>query len=550
MKKYKHISKAKIVPCFLILMLSFCFYGCFPEGDECSDASIDTVIEKDVIEGYHAQFFPSEISSETNNKIGVYIDLSDGITKYCLGNENNKKVYRKFLTSISNQIDNTDYFELSSDSVIKYKKSNIIDYFEGSGFKLSNGKLKTGAPLDKAINKISNSDNLGVLITDGELYDNKTKTVSKEMWASKAFAKWFNKGNKLEIVYTDFTENNNGKTYKKHMYIMFFIPNGTKNQVYDNYLNGLKEDNITYKTMSFSTNISEMYEREYKNTQTPGVSKYMEYFTELNAYYQSSNAAMEFIDFSDIAPFNVEEEGLVYYLRDFGDDNGNKMNYPFVDKLFFHFNRLKNYDVKKVKLVVHDVYDDFKAYKKNFLAKKYTPELIKNTEGKDSLTVENYLVFNCLTTIDGEEPYEIEMKTQQDTTSNFSSLLKDSFKYKMSKFSSSDLGIQDFLFLDQTAGEVNEKNDEGKYEIVLKFDEQLNQGTKGLNTERKNLFRVDVILEEAVVDGIDADALTWDKIDNSGKDEALYTSLRNTISENTPSGVLYSYYLKFEPFNQ
>jgi hypothetical protein len=97
---------------------------------------------------------------------------------------------------------------------------------------------------------------------------------------------------------------------------------------------------------------------------------------------------------------------------------------------------------------------------------------------------------------------------------------------------------------------VNEKNDEGKYEIVLKFDEQLNQGTKGLNTERKNLFRVDVILEEAVVDGIDADALTWDKIDNSGKDEALYTSLRNTISENTPSGVLYSYYLKFEPFNQ
>ena len=82
MKKYKNISKAKIMPCFLILMLSFCFYGCFPEGDECSDTSIDTVIEKDVIEGYHAQFFPSEISSETNNKIGVYIDLSDGITKY------------------------------------------------------------------------------------------------------------------------------------------------------------------------------------------------------------------------------------------------------------------------------------------------------------------------------------------------------------------------------------------------------------------------------------------------------------------------------------
>jgi len=534
------------------ILLIFGASSCGGGDVECPDLSInDDIVESEIIEQYHTMYFPTNTKSESVDRIGVYIDLSDGITKYCLGNENNKKVYKKFLTSISNKVDNTDYFELSNDSVIKYSNSNIIDYFTGSGFKL-NGKLKTGAPLDQAINRIADNDNVGVLITDGELYDKSAGKVSKEMWASKAFTKWFNKGNKLEIVYTDFTENNKGKEYNKHMFIMFFIPKNATNKVYENYLEDLKEDKITYKTMSFSTNISEMYEREYKNAQLPGADKYLEDFTEVNSFFPSNNYAMEFIDFSDIAPFSINDDGLVYYLRDVGDENGNKMNYPLIDKLFFHFDKLQNYDVNKIKIVVHDVYDDFENYKKNLLARQNPPIVVKNTKGKDSLTVENYLVFDCLTTIDGYEPYDIDMKSQQDTTNNFTSLLNQSFRYKKGDFSSSDLGVQDFLFLDQTAGEVNEVNDSGKYEIVLKFHEQLNEATKGLNIERKNLFRVDVILEEAIVDdeSINTDALTWDKIDESGKDEALYTSLRNTMSENIPTGVIYSYYLKFEPFNQ
>ena len=383
----------------------------------------------------------------------------------------------------------------------------------------------------------------------GELYDKKIGAVSKEMWASKAFAKWFKKGNKLEIVYTDFIENNKGKDYKKHMYIMFFIPKNSENKILDNYLADLKADNLEYKTLSFSTNISNMYEREYKNAITPGADKYLEYFTETEAYYPSPKKDFEFIDFS-VAPFSLNEDGLVYYLRDLGDDNGKKMNYPLLDKLFFHFDNLKNYDVNKIKIVVNDIYDDFNSFKRNLVAKQNPPRVVKNSNGKDSLTVENYLVFDCLTTIDDEDPYDIINKSQQDTINNFKSILNNDFAYNKKTFDISDLGVQDFLFLDQTAGEVNQANDSGKYEIVLKFNEQLNENTKGLNNDRPNLYRVDIILEEAVVEDIDESALTWDKIDNSGKDEALYLSLKNTMKDNVPKGVIYSYYLKFGPFNQ
>jgi len=545
------ISPKKTLSLFSLFLLIFGVTSCITDPDNCPNESVDAIVESKFIEQYHSGFFPDEIVTKSNDKVGVYVDFSDGITKYCLSNENNKNVYKKFFASISYLNNSTDYFELSNDSLIQYPNTNIINYFQGSGFKTADGIYKKGAPIDKAINKIVENDNVGVLITDGELYNKSAKAVSKDFWASKAFAKWFKKGNKLEIVFTNFTESNNGKDYKKHMYIMFFIPNNSENKILENYLADLKAANLDYKTLSFSTNISNMYTREYKNAQTPGADKYLEYFTEAEAYYQSPERAFEFIDFS-LAPFNINDDGLVYYLRDLGDENGNKRNYPLLDKLFFHFDTLKNYNVNKIKIVVHDVNKDFNNFKRNLLAKQNPPKLTKNSNGKDSLTVENYLVFDCLTTIDEEYPYDIIDKSQQDTINGFESILTNDFEYHKKTFDISDLGVQDFLLLDQTAGEVNQANDSDKYEIVLKFNDQLNEDTKGLNDNEPNLFRVDVILEEAIIKNMEEAeaALTWDKIDNSGIDEALYISLKNTMIHNTPKGVIYSYYLKFNPFNQ
>ena len=39
----------------------------------------------------------------------------------------------------------------------------------------------------------------------------------------------------------------------------------------------------------------------------------------------------------------------------------------------------------------------------------------------------------------------------------------------------------------------------------------------------------------------------WDKIDNSGVDQTLYTSLRNVLNNNKPSPIIYTYYIELGP---
>jgi len=54
-----------------------------------------------------------------------------------------------------------------------------------------------------------------------------------------------------------------------------------------------------------------------------------------------------------------------------------------------------------------------------------------------------------------------------------------------------------------------------------------------------------------VTNDINKEALTWNKIDGSGTDDALYRSLKNIMKKENvkPNGVVYSYYVKLGKFN-
>lgn len=188
--------------------------------------------------------------SEPVDNPAVYVDFSDGITNYSLNNDNNKEVF-KMLFKVFAVEKTAEYFELHSDKLIPYTGSSLMSHFSEDGHKDENGKFLMCAPIDKAINAIVERDNVGVLITDGELYDEKTGKVSQETWASKAFEKWMDKGNELAIVYTDFDEQNDGLTYDKHMYVMFFIPSG-ENRILNNYLEELESEGLKLEILRFS----------------------------------------------------------------------------------------------------------------------------------------------------------------------------------------------------------------------------------------------------------------------------------------------------------
>ena len=144
-------------------------------------------------------------------------------------------------------------------------------------------------------------------------------------------------------------------------------------------------------------------------------------------------------------------------------------------------------------------------------------------------------------------------KNVKDTVDSFASILIPEFKYNQRAFSMSDKGILDFLELDTDAGWNNEQN-EGLYEVLVSFSPKLNDANPNLNQTRENLFRVDIVLEDAALNQntLNKEALTWLRMDDKGLDEALYISLKNILEDknNKPSGVVYSYYIKLGPFNQ
>ena len=545
--------KKFILNFFNISILSI-LVSCGGGGADCGDIDTTAVTPgssdfEDIIEKFNSSFLETKSKSEYTENTNVYVDLSDGITKYALGDSNNKKLLEQFFFTVQNE-ENLSYFELSDDQVIPYEGTQALSYFISKGHYDENGKLKMGAPIDQAFNQIASKNELGIVITDGELYDTVAQEVSMNPWASDAFKSWFSTGGKLNIIYTDFSERNGGKTYNKHMYVIIFIPKEYDGNLIKSLNSDFDSNGINFKSMEFNTDVSNLYNRDYPDAQTPGTLTFNEEFSNAAGYFSESN--FEYINLSEESDFNTYDDGVVYYLRDLGDENGNKRNRPLVEKLFLDLESIENYSVDNVKINISNVSDDFIRFKRNYYAKLNQPEILLAESGKDSLSEENYLVFDdCFTLIDGIEPYDIYDKVKSDTSDEFIKMLNSEFTYNESDLNSKD--IKDFLFLDQEAGTNNEKNLQN-FEVVLKFDQKFNEDNLGFSSDQNNIIKVDVLVEKDDFtlknNTVDRRALTWDKIDDSGVDQTLYTSLLNVLKNNKPNSTIYTYYIEFGPFNQ
>jgi hypothetical protein len=327
---------------------------------------------------------------------------------------------------------------------------------------------------------------------------------------------------------------------------MVFIPNNYSG----NFIASLKQDlsssGIQYNSDTYSTNVSDLYDRDlYPNKQTPGTLQ-LNTYGETEGYFSDNN--FEYINLTNVADFNTTDEGIVYYLRDVGDQDGKPFNYPIVEKLFIDLEAINNYDVKEVKINVSNVTEDFNRFKRNFYALKNKPIISKDDSGKDMLTEDNHLIFDecSLVDIDGDYPYDTFEKVLEDTKDDYSKMLNAEYVFTSPK---ADNKLNDFIFIDNEAGMNNQANNQ-KFETVLKFNEKFDEDTKGFYSDKNNIIKIDVLVEQEdfKLKPINRQSLTWDKIDRSGKDQTLYVSLRNVLNNNKPNSILYTYYLELGPF--
>ena len=545
-----------IMGIILLFNITSCSTG-VPECDNetaivTDDVDTDHPDFSDIIEGYNAEYNSTSKASNNQIKTNVYVDLSDGITKFALADQNNKKLLEQFFLNVQSE-ENLNFYELSDDSVIEYKDTQALSYFTNTGHKDANGNLKQGAPIDRAFNIIAEGDDLGIVITDGELYDSQAKQVSTNAWASNALKQWFGKNGSLEIISTNFTETNSGNTYKKHMYLLVFIPSTYDGSFVESMKTDFKTQGIEVDSNTYSTDVSDLYERKYDNSQKTGTTALND--SDILASLYLDGKAFEYVDFTganaleDWDDWFDYKQGIVAYTRDGQNNNtGKEENFPLFEKLFIDLNAIDSYEVNNVKINVSNVTENFNLYKKNFYAKRNKPDTEKTNNGKDSLDVNNFLVFNkCFNfEIDGEMAYDTDQKLIADTKEDYSKMLKANFKFKSAKI---DNEIKDFIFLDNEEGMNNHKQGQ-KYEVVLKFDKNFNYNTKGLTSETDNIIKVDVYVDEEdfTLKRIKRENLTWDKIDDSGEDQTLFVSLRNVLNNNKPKSILYTYYIELGAF--
>ena len=549
--KLKSLTRLLLAP-LCLLFLSINFVGCEDESEcknetaiETGDVDINHPDFSDIIEGYNAEYNTISKASNNQTKTNVYVDVSDGITKFALADQNNKYLLQEFFNGVQTE-QNLAFYELSNDSVIKYSDTQALSYFTNTGHKDTNGNLKQGAPIDRAFNVIAGEDDLGIVITDGELYDSQAKQVSMNPWASDALKQWFGKNGSLEIIYTDFSESNSGQNFNKHMYLMVFIPNNYSGDFIASLKQDLTSSGVQYKSDTYSTNVSGLYNRDlYPDKQTPGTLQ-LNTYGNTEGYFSDNN--FEYINLTNVADFNTSNTGIVYYLRDVGGPNGKPLNYPIVEKLFIDLEAITNYDVGEVKINVSNVTEDFNRFKRNYYALKNKPRISKDETGKDSLTDNNHLVFDdcSLVDIDGNYPYDTFEKVLENTKDDYTEMLNPDYAFTSPK---ADSKLNDFIFIDNEAGMNNQANNQ-KFETVLKFDEKFDEDTKGFYSDKNNIVKIDIIVEQEDFNlkTINRQSLTWDKIDRSGVDQTLFVSLRNVLNNNKPNSILYTYYIELGAF--
>lgn len=467
------------------------------------------------------------VSKKRSGNQSVYVDFSDGLVQAYTSATN-----KSLVEFISQKMVGTtiDWYGLGRrhGGVGKMDYSNYRDVYNKV---ISNESyVDIMAPIEEALIKISNTANDALLITDFEEYTPDGKE-QKYAYAKDYFTKWVESGNSITIYYSGYIEKNTKSklSSQKNLYFVLFnygeIDENSLLTKFNKAIEGRDSDLMGLNRFDINPNpytISNDYGGKEKTglTLDPDIENKtaLDIGDEEGALLSYHNGFL-----NNNQPFEAFE---------FGQSLNNLYDYyfkekrSFANKLILDASISASFILKKVKVNVSNITEDYIRYIQSLEAKKNIPILVKdagNNDVWDTESMNDPIITEC---------YEEHTK-----------VLKKEYQYKHKP----SLAIAEIFDYDATIFSDRLKNSPKEVELITMFHKNFTGNFKNLDHV---ILRVDYIVEttEENYSG-QLDAFKWNSIINTanGVNTSLYESIRNTLQAVKPKGILYSYYLKLEP---
>lgn len=514
--------KGKISLLAIVALVSF--------GMLCTGCEENKPVFEDPLLVYHekhAEYHEAALGSQAKIPAGnqaVYVDFSDGLVQ-AYTSETNKKV----VDFISQKMvgSSIDWYGLGKNhnGVGKLEYANDRDIYNKVISAASYVDIM--APIEEALKKISTSTNDALLITDFEEYTPDGKE-QKFAFAKDYFTKWIKEGNSITIYYSKYTEKNKKSKLsgEKNLYFVLFnygeVNEKSLVSTFEKAIEG-RAELVGLNKFEINSNpytISNNYGGKEKTglTADPDVQP-----TALNvggpegAVLKYNNGFL-----TNARPYESIEFGMTlndlykFYFKE---------KRKFAKGAFLDATNDQSFILKGVKVQVSDVTEDYSRYVNSQVAAKNIPVMVKdagNNDVWDETSLNNAIIV---------EAYE-------ENTRN----LKPEYQYK---YTPGDILSEIFDF-DPSIFSDRLKNSPEEVELVTIFNKNF-EGN--LDSSVPRILRVDYVIETTEENyTAQLEAFKWNSVINAanGVNSSLYESIRNTLQEVKPTGILYSYYLKVE----
>jgi hypothetical protein len=468
------------------------------------------------IENYYDNSL-GQTAGQKEGKPSVYVDFSDGIIQAYTSNAENKTTIDVLTQKLAGD---NDWFGMgkSYNGIGKLTFKDDRDLYNQVVTPTNYSDIM--APIEQAIQKIVEGHNDAMLITDFEEYtpDGKEQTFA---YAKKYFIQWLQQGNSITFFYNKFHEENNKskiETDKNLYFAVFNYGKKSKEGLSQKFIDALAGRGVNYKTFDLNTNPFSVT-NDYGGKDKIGINK------QLNGYYNSIvNASVQngkpFEYFGIASAWDKEfDKKFIQPIKDSG---------VVLSHLYLNADTSKqsSYKLSKIRVSVRDITQDFVSFAKYLEAKnKHIPTLTKDA-GKNDIWDKKYA---------------------SDTAFNkyYVSNTKDINKAMIYKYDEANAPVIAELFdYDAKIFADHLKNTPNSVELktILHKEYKYNK----LKPENI-ILRVDYIIDEPIVNisNPQLNEFSWNSgITKSTINNSLYESVRNSIQEVKPGGIIYSYFIK------